>query len=82
MLNIREMILATKPEEPVVYHRGAALKGVDPKKLLTVRKMYDEGEIELTMRRVNSLTFEYRAHKLSRPAKRPLEQTFRYAGII
>lgn len=82
MRNLRDEIMAAAPWEPIPYHRGAALKGADPEKLLIVRKMYDEGEIELTMRRVNALTFEYRAHKLSRPAKRPLEQTFRFAGII
>lgn len=82
MRNLRDKILATAPWDPVPYHRGAALKGVDPEKLLTVRRMYDEGEIELTQRRVNKMTFEYLAHKLSKPVKRPVEQTFRYAGII
>jgi hypothetical protein len=82
MRNIRDEILAADPSKPVPYHRGAALKGAEPEKLLAVRKLYDEGEIELTMRRVNVLTFEYRAHKLSKPVKRPVEQTFRFAGII
>lgn len=82
MPNLRDEILAASPSKPVPYHRGAALKGADPEKLSTVRKLYDEGEIELTMRRVNVLTFEYRAHKLSQKVKRPVEQTFRYAGII
>lgn len=82
MRNLRNEILAAAPWEPVPYHRGAALKDVDPYELATVRKMYDDGEIELTMRRVNVLTFEYRAHKLSQKVKRPVEQTFRYAGII
>lgn len=82
MRNLREEILAATPSKPVPYHRGAALKGVKPENLRIVRKLYDEGLIELTMRRINAITFEYRAHKLLRSVKRPVEQTFRYAGII
>lgn len=82
MRNLRDEIMAAAPWEPIPYHRGAALKGIDPEKLLIVRKLYDEGTIELTQRRVNAMTFEYRAHRLSVPVKRPSELTFRFAGII
>lgn len=82
MRNLREEILAAAPWEPIPYHRGYVLKGARVENVRTVREMYDAGEIELTLRRTNDGSFEFRAHKLSQPVKRPVEQTFRYAGII
>jgi hypothetical protein len=77
---IRQKILSAKPWTHVRYHTGVNTKGCDPDTLAVVRRLYDEGRIELVQKR-NGPFFDHMAIRRPNPIKRLEEHTFGYYGF-
>jgi hypothetical protein len=59
-----------RPNETLIYHAGLNLQNADPDAVVSARKAYNAGLVELVQRRQGGGKFEYLAVKRAVQAKR------------